>query len=42
MKKADDMPMVIGVLGGGQLGMMLLEAAHSMEVVIKVLDPDAT
>jgi len=42
MKKADDMPLVIGVLGGGQLGMMLLEAAHSMEVVIKVLDPDAT
>ena len=39
MKRPDEKP-VVGVLGGGQLGMMLLESSRSMDVVIKVLDPD--
>ena len=41
MKRADEKP-VVGVLGGGQLGMMLLESSRYMDVAIKVMDPDAS
>ena len=36
----DDKLMVIGILGGGQLGRMLLQGAQSIDAVIKILDPD--
>ncbi|MFM7106192.1 MAG: 5-(carboxyamino)imidazole ribonucleotide synthase, partial [Flavobacteriales bacterium] len=41
MNRADEKP-VVGVLGGGQLGMMLLESSRYMDVAIKVMDPDAS
>jgi 5-(carboxyamino)imidazole ribonucleotide synthase len=40
MKNAEEKPIIIGVLGGGQLGMMLLEAARSIDATIKILEPD--
>ncbi|KAJ2329111.1 phosphoribosylaminoimidazole carboxylase ade2, partial [Coemansia sp. RSA 2702] len=30
---------VIGILGGGQLGRMLVEAANRMNIQVRVLDP---
>ena len=30
----------IGVLGGGQLGMMMIEAAKEMGIIVHVLDPN--
>ena len=42
MKKADEKTLIIGVLGGGQLGMMLLEASHAINAVIKVMDADTS
>ncbi|KAJ1950415.1 phosphoribosylaminoimidazole carboxylase ade2, partial [Linderina macrospora] len=32
---------VIGILGGGQLGRMFIEAASRMNVEVRVLDPTA-
>jgi 5-(carboxyamino)imidazole ribonucleotide synthase len=40
MKHVVKNPVVIGVLGGGQLGKMLLEASYFEECIIKILDPD--
>lgn len=36
----DDVP-VIGILGGGQLCMMMVEAAHRMGCKVAVLDPNS-
>lgn len=36
----DDAP-VIGILGGGQLCMMMVEAAHRMGCKVAVLDPNS-
>lgn len=32
---------MIGLLGGGQLGRMLIQAAHALDLKVAVLDPDA-
>lgn len=34
-------PLTIGLLGGGQLGRMMIEAAHRLGLRVAVLDPDA-
>ena len=33
-------PGILGILGGGQLGKMLLQAAHPWDIQTRVLDPD--
>lgn len=31
---------LIGILGGGQLAMMMIESAHRMSIKVAVLDPN--
>ena len=39
---ADGRPVTLGVMGGGQLGRMFVQAAQSMGYFTAVLDPDPT
>ena len=39
---ADGRPATLGVMGGGQLGRMFVQAAQSMGYFTAVLDPDPT
>jgi 5-(carboxyamino)imidazole ribonucleotide synthase len=40
MRSASGKPITIGLLGGGQLGRMMIQAAHLLGVRVAVLDPD--
>lgn len=40
MRSASDKPVTIGLLGGGQLGRMMIQAAHLLGIRVVVLDPD--